>query len=86
VGLGVGSRLRPSGLKPIAPFLVFAGFCAFPYWVAHLLEDLAKQFRGKTQVDQYPRLEARPVATLSIEAQERHEWMEKKHRDELLLM
>ncbi|PCH80718.1 MAG: RNA polymerase-binding protein DksA, partial [Rhodospirillaceae bacterium] len=28
------------------------------------------------------RLEARPIATLSIEAQERHEWMEKTHRDE----
>ena len=27
------------------------------------------------------RLEARPVATLSIEAQERHERMEKTHRD-----
>jgi DnaK suppressor protein len=29
-----------------------------------------------------PRLEARPVATLSLEAQERHEKMEKTHRDE----
>ena len=28
------------------------------------------------------RLEARPVATLSIEAQERHERMEKTHRDD----
>lgn len=28
------------------------------------------------------RLEARPIATLSIEAQERHEKMEKVHRDE----
>ncbi len=28
------------------------------------------------------RLEARPVATLSLEAQERHEKMEKTHRDE----
>ncbi len=28
------------------------------------------------------RLDARPVATLSIEAQERHERMEKTHRDE----
>ena len=28
------------------------------------------------------RLEARPIATLSIEAQERHERMEKLHRDE----
>ena len=28
------------------------------------------------------RLEARPIATLSIEAQERHERMEKNHRDE----
>ena len=28
------------------------------------------------------RLEARPIATLSIEAQERHERMEKVHRDE----
>lgn len=28
------------------------------------------------------RLEARPVATLSLEAQERHERMEKTHRDE----
>ncbi len=28
------------------------------------------------------RLEARPVATLSIEAQERHERMERTHRDE----
>ena len=28
-----------------------------------------------------PRLEARPIATLSIEAQERHERMEKTHRD-----
>ncbi len=28
------------------------------------------------------RLEARPIATLSIEAQERHERMEKTHRDE----
>lgn len=27
-----------------------------------------------------PRLEARPIATLSIEAQERHERMEKTHR------
>ncbi len=29
-----------------------------------------------------PRLEARPVATLSLEAQERHEKMEKTHRDD----
>ena len=29
-----------------------------------------------------PRLEARPVATLSLEAQERHERMEKTHRDD----
>jgi len=29
-----------------------------------------------------PRLEARPVATLSVEAQERHERMEKTHREE----
>lgn len=29
-----------------------------------------------------PRLEARPIATLSIEAQERHERMEKTHRDD----
>jgi DnaK suppressor protein len=28
------------------------------------------------------RLEARPIATLSIEAQERHERMERTHRDE----
>ncbi len=28
-----------------------------------------------------PRLEARPIATLSIDAQERHERMEKTHRD-----
>ena len=28
------------------------------------------------------RLEARPIATLSLEAQERHEKMEKVHRDE----
>ncbi len=28
------------------------------------------------------RLEARPIATLSIQAQERHERMEKTHRDE----
>lgn len=28
------------------------------------------------------RLEARPIATLSVEAQERHERMEKTHRDE----
>jgi DnaK suppressor protein len=28
------------------------------------------------------RLEARPIATLSIEAQERHERMEKTHRDD----
>ena len=28
------------------------------------------------------RLEARPIATLSLEAQERHEKMEKTHRDE----
>lgn len=28
------------------------------------------------------RLEARPVATLTIEAQERHERMERTHRDE----
>ena len=28
------------------------------------------------------RLEARPVATLSVEAQERHERMERTHRDE----
>ncbi|MDE1897178.1 MAG: TraR/DksA C4-type zinc finger protein, partial [Rhodospirillales bacterium] len=28
------------------------------------------------------RLEARPIATLSIEAQERHERMEKVHRDD----
>ncbi len=28
------------------------------------------------------RLEARPIATLSLEAQERHERMEKTHRDE----
>lgn len=28
------------------------------------------------------RLEARPIATLSVEAQERHERMEKLHRDE----
>ena len=29
-----------------------------------------------------PRLEARPIATLSIEAQERHERMESTHRDD----
>ena len=29
-----------------------------------------------------PRLEARPIATMSIEAQERHERMEKTHRDD----
>ncbi len=29
-----------------------------------------------------PRLEARPVATLSLEAQERHEKMERTHRDD----
>ncbi len=29
-----------------------------------------------------PRLEARPIATLSIDAQERHERMEKTHRDD----
>lgn len=29
-----------------------------------------------------PRLEARPVATLSVEAQERHEKREKTHRDD----
>lgn len=29
-----------------------------------------------------PRLEARPIATLSIEAQERHERLEKTHRDD----
>jgi len=29
-----------------------------------------------------PRLEARPIATLSIDAQERHERMEKIHRDD----
>ncbi len=28
------------------------------------------------------RLEARPVATLSLEAQERHEKMERTHRDD----
>ena len=28
------------------------------------------------------RLEARPIATLSLEAQERHERMERTHRDE----
>jgi DnaK suppressor protein len=28
------------------------------------------------------RLEARPIATLSLEAQERHERMEKTHREE----
>jgi DnaK suppressor protein len=28
------------------------------------------------------RLEARPIATLSIEAQERHEWMERTHRED----
>jgi DnaK suppressor protein len=28
------------------------------------------------------RLEARPIATLSIEAQERHERMEQTHREE----
>ena len=28
------------------------------------------------------RLEARPIATLSLEAQERHERMEKTHRDD----
>ncbi|NVJ92675.1 MAG: TraR/DksA C4-type zinc finger protein, partial [Methylocystaceae bacterium] len=28
------------------------------------------------------RLEARPIATLSIEAQERHERLEKTHRDD----
>jgi DnaK suppressor protein len=28
------------------------------------------------------RLEARPIATLSIEAQERHERMERSHRDD----
>lgn len=30
-----------------------------------------------------PRLEARPVATLSVEAQERHEKMERTHREDL---
>ena len=29
-----------------------------------------------------PRLDARPIATLTLEAQERHERMEKTHRDE----
>lgn len=29
-----------------------------------------------------PRLKARPIATLSLEAQERHERMEKTHRDD----
>ncbi|HEY9078902.1 RNA polymerase-binding protein DksA [Magnetovibrio sp.] len=29
-----------------------------------------------------PRLEARPIATLTIDAQERHERMEKTHRDD----
>ena len=29
-----------------------------------------------------PRLEARPIATLSLEAQERHERMERTHRDD----
>jgi DnaK suppressor protein len=29
-----------------------------------------------------PRLDARPIATLSLEAQERHERLEKTHRDE----
>jgi len=29
-----------------------------------------------------PRLEARPIATMSIEAQERHERMERTHRDD----
>jgi len=28
------------------------------------------------------RLEARPIATLSIEAQERHEWIERTHRED----
>jgi DnaK suppressor protein len=28
------------------------------------------------------RLAARPIATLSIEAQERHEWMERTHRED----
>lgn len=28
------------------------------------------------------RLEARPIATLGLEAQERHEWMERTHRDD----
>ncbi|MBT5515671.1 MAG: TraR/DksA family transcriptional regulator, partial [Rhodospirillaceae bacterium] len=28
------------------------------------------------------RLEARPIATMSLEAQERHERMEKTHRDD----
>lgn len=50
------------------------------------LERIDKGSYGFCQETNEPitlsRLEARPIATLSIEAQERHERMEKTHRDE----
>ena len=50
------------------------------------LERIDKGSYGYCQETNEPitlsRLEARPIATLSIEAQERHERMEKTHRDE----
>ena len=50
------------------------------------LERIADESYGFCEETHEPiglsRLEARPIATLSVEAQERHERMEKTHRDE----
>ncbi len=50
------------------------------------LDRIAKGTYGYCEETSEPislsRLEARPIATLSLEAQERHERMEKTHRDE----
>ncbi len=50
------------------------------------LERIESGTYGKCEESREPislqRLEARPVATLSLEAQERHERMEKLHRDD----
>ena len=49
----------------------------------HRLEDGSYGFCEETNEPiSLRRLEARPIATLSIEAQERHERMERTHRDD----
>ena len=43
-------------------------------------EDLERTADGDR--DAFARLDARPIATMSLEAQERHERREKVHRDD----